>query len=71
MSLALVEDPQLFLLVKDERIGRNAVRQKDVRANRAVRADDCFGTHYGRACVDRYVILDGGMTTDASQALPS
>lgn len=59
------------ILVEDEGIGRDAVHEKDVCADGAPRADDCFTTDDRCAGVNGDMVLEGGMAFLTAQLLTS
>src|SRR4029077_19550338 len=50
-------DAQLLFLVVNQRIGGNALHEKDVAADSAAGPDDGFTAEYGRVRINRHVVL--------------
>ena len=55
-------DDQLFLLVDDEGVRRNAVHEEDIGTDGGLRADDGFAAEDGGVGIDGHVIADVRMT---------
>src|SRR6267142_384971 len=69
LPLPLIQDAKLFHLIENERIRRDTVREKYIRANCAVSPDDGFSAHDCRARINRYVVLDRWVPPKAPERL--